>query len=201
MHVVKDLVCHEAVGYQRIKWSKNEEDFFSSLCLVCHFWFLQPSTTKRPPICYLNLNVHNKDVFSKHMYHGLYYNSLILYVSLDHHILVIKQGDTQHTTSSTGWTNLSLHHHSPHTKNRILYINSVSLSVRQSVNRGPETQITFNKTIPPNSRAQKLLKTSSSYFLLLFLRLFSRSNRRRRWGRYFWDLEGGWGDLGAFFLG
>ncbi len=37
------------------------------------------------------------------------------------------------------------------------------------------------------------------YFLLLLLRLFSRSNRR--WGRYFWDLEGGWGDLGALFLG
>ncbi len=33
-----------------------------------------------------------------------------------------------------------------------------------SVCRGPETQITCNKTIPPNSRAQKLFRTSSFYF-------------------------------------
>jgi hypothetical protein len=39
------------------------------------------------------------------------------------------------------------------------------------------------------------------YFLLLFLRPFSCNNCRRWWGRYFWDLEGGWGDLGALFLG
>jgi hypothetical protein len=81
----------------------------------------------------------------------------------------------------------------------ILYINSVSLSVRQCVSVGPKTHITFNKTVPPNSKAQKLLRTSSFYFLLL--RSFLHSNYRRRWGRYFWDLEGGWGDLGALFLG
>jgi hypothetical protein len=84
---------------------------------------------------------------------------------------------------------------------KILYINSVSLSVSVSVCRGPETQITFNKTVPSNLRAQKLFRTSSSYFLLLLLRPFPRSNCRRQWGRYFWDLEGGWGDLGALFLG
>jgi hypothetical protein len=39
------------------------------------------------------------------------------------------------------------------------------------------------------------------YFLLLLLRPFLRNNCRCRWGRYFWDLEGGWGDLGVFFLG
>jgi hypothetical protein len=37
--------------------------------------------------------------------------------------------------------------------------------------------------------------------LLLLLRPFSCSNCRRRWGRYFWDLEGGWRDLSVFFLG
>jgi len=73
------------------------------------------------------------------------------------------------------------------------------MSVCLSVCQGPETQITFNKIVPPNFRAQKLFKTSSSYFLLLFLRPFPRSNCRRRWRRYFWDLEGGWGDLGALF--
>jgi hypothetical protein len=94
----------------------------------------------------------------------------------------------------------------------IYRINSVSLSVC----RGPETHITFNKIVPPNLRAQKLLRTSSSYFyfyvrfraatagglyfLLLLLRSFPRNNCRRRWGRYFWDLEGGWGNLGALFL-
>jgi len=35
------------------------------------------------------------------------------------------------------------------------------------------------KLSPPNSRVQKLFKTSSFYFLLLFLRPFSRSNCRR----------------------
>ncbi len=73
----------------------------------------------------------------------------------------------------------------------ILYIHSVSLSVCQSVNRGFETHITFNKTVPPNSRAQKLFRASSSHFLLLLLHPFPRSNCRHRWGRYFWDLEGG----------
>jgi hypothetical protein len=42
-----------------------------------------------------------------------------------------------------------------------------------------ETQFTFNKIVPPNSRAQKLFKTSSFYFLLLFLHPFSRNNCRR----------------------
>jgi hypothetical protein len=65
----------------------------------------------------------------------------------------------------------------------------ISLSVGLLISQGPETQITFNKTVPPNLRAQKLFKTSSSYFLLL--RPFSRSNCRCQWGRYFWDLEGG----------
>jgi len=65
------------------------------------------------------------------------------------------------------------------TLNLILYINSVSLLLSVSVCRGPETQITFNKTVPPNSRAQKLFKTSSSYFLFLFLRPFSHNNCRR----------------------
>jgi hypothetical protein len=68
----------------------------------------------------------------------------------------------------------------------ILYINSVSLSVCQSVCRGPETRITFNKIVPSNSRAQKLFRTSSSYFLLLLLHPFPCSNCRRRWGKYFW---------------
>jgi hypothetical protein len=36
-----------------------------------------------------------------------------------------------------------------------------------SISRGPKTHITFNKIVPPNSRAQKLFRTSSSYFLLL----------------------------------
>jgi len=48
-----------------------------------------------------------------------------------------------------------------------------------SICRGPETHITFNKTIPSNSRAQKLFRTSSSYFLLLLLRPFPCSNCRR----------------------
>ncbi len=39
-------------------------------------------------------------------------------------------------------------------------------------------------------RAQKLFRTSSSYFLLLLLHLFLCNNCRCRWGRYFWDLEG-----------
>jgi len=37
------------------------------------------------------------------------------------------------------------------------------LSVRPFVHRGLETQITF-KTIPPNSKAQKLFKTSITHF-------------------------------------
>ncbi len=63
--------------------------------------------------------------------------------------------------------------------------------VCQSVCRGPEAQITFNKTVPSNSRAQKLFRTLSSYFLLLLLCPFPRSNCRRRQRRCFWDLEGG----------
>ncbi len=59
---------------------------------------------------------------------------------------------------------------------KILYINSLSLSVSVFVYRGPKTQISFNKIVPPNSRAQKLFRTSNSYFLLLLLRPFSRSN-------------------------
>ncbi len=54
-----------------------------------------------------------------------------------------------------------------------------SKSVCLFVCRGLETQITFNKIVPPNSKAQKLFRTSSSYFLLLLLRPFSRSNCRR----------------------
>ncbi len=50
---------------------------------------------------------------------------------------------------------------------------------RQFVCRGPETHITFNKTVPLTSRAQKLFKTVNSYFLLLLLRPFPRSNCRR----------------------
>lgn len=42
------------------------------------------------------MNAQNKHVFSKHLYHGLYYNSLVRYVSLDHHVHVIEQGDTTH---------------------------------------------------------------------------------------------------------
>ncbi len=59
----------------------------------------------------------------------------------------------------------------------IIYINLVSLSVSVSVCQGPETHITFNKIVPPNSRAQKLFRTSSSYFLLL--RLFPCNNCQR----------------------
>ncbi len=62
---------------------------------------------------------------------------------------------------------------------QIIYINSVSQSLSVSVCRGPETHITFNKTVPPNLRAQKLFRASSSYFLLLLLRLFPRSNYRK----------------------
>ncbi len=64
----------------------------------------------------------------------------------------------------------------PHLWNHIY---SFSKSVSLSVCRGLETQITFNKTIPPNSRAQKLSRTSSSYFLLLLLCPFPRSNCQR----------------------
>jgi hypothetical protein len=88
-------------------------------------------------------------------------------------------------------------------KNNIGYTSLPKLgrSICQFVCQGPETHITFNKIVPPNSRAQKLFMTLSSYILLLLLRSFPRSNCCRRWGRYFWDLEGGWGDLGALFLG
>jgi len=51
--------------------------------------------------------------------------------------------------------------------------------VYQFVYRGSETQIIFNKTVLSNLRAQKLFKTSSFYFLFLFLCSFLRSNCRR----------------------
>jgi hypothetical protein len=56
---------------------------------------------------------------------------------------------------------------------------SFSKSVYLSVCRGPETHITFNKIVPPNSKVQKLFRTSNFYFLLLLLRPFPRSNCRR----------------------
>ncbi len=40
--------------------------------------------------------------------------------------------------------------------------------VGRSVCRGLETQITFNKIVFSNSRAQKLFRTSSSYFYIRF---------------------------------
>jgi hypothetical protein len=81
------------------------------------------------------------------------------------------------------------------------------MSVCLSVSRGPETQITFNKTVPrtrgPKNYSGPRVLTSYFYFYVCFcvataegpyfllLRPFSRSNCRRRWGTYFWDLEGG----------
>ncbi len=53
---------------------------------------------------------------------------------------------------------------------------SISQSVYLSVYRGPETHITFNKTVTSNSRAQKLFRTLSSYLLLLLLCPFPRNN-------------------------
>jgi hypothetical protein len=83
----------------------------------------------------------------------------------------------------------------------ILYINSFSLSVC----RGLETQITFNKIVPPNSRAQKLFRTSSSYFLFLRFRVATAvvdgggifgiwRVGEEIWMRFFWakGLGGSW---------
>jgi len=82
----------------------------------------------------------------------------------------------------------------------ILYINSVSLSVSPSIEVLKPKSLLIK--LSPWTRGPKNYSgTSSFYFLLLLLRPFSRSNCRRQWGRYFWDLEGGWGDLGALFLG
>ncbi len=70
-------------------------------------------------------------------------------------VIIIKKGMKELALEEVGINNKYM---------QILYINSVSLSVCPSVCRGPETQITFNKIVPPNSRAQKLFRTSSSYF-------------------------------------
>ncbi len=47
----------------------------------------------------------------------------------------------------------------------ILYINLVSLSVHQLVSRGPETQISFNKIVPPELEGPKIIQDLK--FLLL----------------------------------
>jgi hypothetical protein len=60
--------------------------------------------------------------------------------------------------------------------NRFHFLINCCISLWTHVRRGPETHITFNKIVPSNSRAQKLFRTSSSYFLLLLLRPFPRSN-------------------------
>jgi hypothetical protein len=108
-----------------------------------------------------------------------------------------------------------------HPPNYITYLNSVSLSIRLSevlkpksllIKLSPQTQgpknysglrvLTFTFT---SVSAQQLSEVLTSYFYFyvrfrtataggpyfLLLRLFPRSNCRRRWGRYFWDLEGG----------
>ncbi len=63
--------------------------------------------------------------------------------------------------------------------NCCIYLWTQFVCVSRERERGPETHITFNKIIPLNSRAQKLFRTSSSYFLLLLLHPFLRSNCRR----------------------
>jgi hypothetical protein len=73
-----------------------------------------------------------------------------------------------------------------------LYINSHSLSVRQSV-------VEVLKPISLLIKLSPWTRGPKNYSRLL--RPFLRSNCRRQWGRYFCDLEGGWGDLGALFLG
>jgi len=100
----------------------------------------------------------------------------------------------------------------------ILYINSVSLFVCPSVEvlkpRSLLIKLSPRTRGPKNYSGPQVLTSyfyfyvrfraataGSPYFLLLLLRPFLRNNCRRRWGRYFWDLEGGWGDLGALFLG
>jgi len=96
----------------------------------------------------------------------------------------------------------------------ILYINSVSLSIEVLkpksllIKLSPRTRGSKNYSGPRVLTSYfyfyvrfRVATTGGPYFLLLLLRPFPRSNCRRRWGRYFWDLEGGWRDLGACFLG
>jgi hypothetical protein len=90
----------------------------------------------------------------------------------------------------------------------ILYINSVSLSVCPSVEvlkpRSLLIKLCPRTRGPKNYSGPRVLTSyfyfyvsfhiataGGPYFLLLLLRPFPRSNCRRRWGRYFWDLEGG----------
>jgi hypothetical protein len=47
----------------------------------------------------------------------------------------------------------------------ILYINSVSLSIRPSISRGPKSHITFNKIVPPEFEGPKTIEDLE--FLLL----------------------------------
>jgi hypothetical protein len=100
----------------------------------------------------------------------------------------------------------------------ILYINSVSLSVCSSIEvlkpRSLLIKLSPRTRGPKNYSGLQVLTSyfyfyvcfraataEGPYFLLLLLRPFPCNNCYRRWGRYFWDLEGGRGDLGAFFLG
>jgi hypothetical protein len=90
----------------------------------------------------------------------------------------------------------------------ILYINSVSLSVNVFVEvlkpRSLLIKLSPRTRRPKNYLRPQVLTSyfyfyirfraataGGPYFLLLLLRSFLRSNCRRRWGRYFWDLEGG----------
>ncbi len=90
----------------------------------------------------------------------------------------------------------------------ILYMNSVSLSVCSFVEvlkpRSLLIKLSPRTRRPKNYLGPRVLisyfyfyvrfraaTAKGPYFLLLLLRPFSRSNCRRRWGRYFWDLEGG----------
>jgi len=58
----------------------------------------------------------------------------------------------------------------------ILYIKANVVSVCLSVYRGPETQITL-KTIPSNSRTQKLFRTSITHFYFFTYRIPSPESR------------------------
>jgi len=90
----------------------------------------------------------------------------------------------------------------------ILYINSVSLSVCPFVEvlKPRSLLIKLSPRIrgPKNYSGLRVLTsyfyfyvcfraatTGGPYFLLLLLHPFLCSNCYRRWGRYFWDLEGG----------